>query len=805
MSKQYLGRRWLWSHPDERLDADVSILAGQIGQLSQRLDTDIGIVANQIGQLSESIAQTSAQLSSQLSQRLDSDLGILAGQIGQLSQRLERDLVALAQNVQDFAEANRLNTSVVAKLADDQRELGERLRSLQSRIFSAISRSPATASLDTVKPARHPALERLAQVALPEEIRVAMREIMVPADEAWCLLPALMPSSADALPQMIELMRAAREQLRPGERLVMPQPPATTALLNRDETEQILGLIGPVKTIREVATPQGPWRVAAAEAKVEAFAFVLRWSIGPLEELHLRSAPLFKEALARFRLLDSFHGIELPGPNIEFDYWAQLVHSSCRLLADVPDAAIGIVLPPDFERRSDVLDRAVGQVRSVLAKTSNGMDLSFQWASGSLSLAQSESLLAFARRHAIPFDFSPVNRRSHESRLAAYDDLSAYYPLAFDLRLPSFAPKREEPIVVPRWSGRSLAVEKALGLQAPGTLAEEFDCDFEQSCRRLTPVLDRRGQKEFQRLSNFDPALMTGLWPDYFVYNWPPPPSGRLRLFEFDASELLSGDSPLARFDSAGSLASADRRRASARQFLYIARQLAVEIPDADLDRRGLQIEAHEYLRDRHDVTADAELLIAWMPERLGTTLELGSGYGVMARRVRDRADLYVGFDLTVEQARALKPIGGVGLLADIHLLPFADESFDTIIADNVVEHAYDPLQVLSECSRVLRLGGSGFLIVPPDYLGPAFRNRAHFWKSDEASVRHAAEGAGFRVVRRELVRMAELGITGAHPSSSGMTGLWQIEKTGRSRPGSSTGPQHSYTLALREAVWSSA
>ena len=161
---------------------------------------------------------------------------------------------------------------------------------------------------------------------------------MVAADEAWCLLPALMPSSADALPQIIEVIRAAREQLRPGERLIMPQPPAMTALLNRDETEQILGLIGPVQTIREVETTQGTWRVAAAEAKAETFAFVLRWSIGPLEEFHLRTAPLFKKALARFKLLDSFHGIELPGPNIEFHYWAQLVHSFCRVLADVPDA-----------------------------------------------------------------------------------------------------------------------------------------------------------------------------------------------------------------------------------------------------------------------------------------------------------------------------------------------------------------------------------------------------------------------------------------------------------------------------------
>jgi SAM-dependent methyltransferase len=742
------------------------------------------------------IGQRLAEGFAQVSERVDRDIGILADQIGQLIQRYERDLGMvmrdlgiLAGRIGDCAEATRLTTSVVAKLAVGQSELGERLRSLQS---SAIFRSAVTASPSTGKPARHPVLERLAQVSLPEEIRVAIRD-----DEAWCLLPALMPSSADALPQIIEVMRTAREQLRPGERLLMVQPPATTALLNRDETEQVLGLLGPVQTIREVATPQGTWRVAAAEAKIENFAFALRWSIGPLEEFHLRSSPIFKEALARFKLLDSLHGIELPRPNIEFDYWAQLVQTFCRLLADVPDAEIGIVLPADFERRSDLFDRAVGHVRSILQKIGNGADVSFQWASGSLSLAQSEALLAFARRHAIPCDFSPVNRQSHESRLAAYDDLSAYYPLAFDLRVPSFAQTNKEPIEVPRWSGRSLAVAKALGLQAPGTLAEEFDRDFEQSCRRLTLVLDRRGQGEFQRLSNFDPALIPELWPGYFVYNWPPPPCGRLRLFEFDASELLSEDSPLVRFQLSGGLASADLRRASARQFLRIARQLAVAVRHADLDQRDIQIEAHEYLHARHDVTADAEELISWMPARLGTTLELGCGYGVMARRVSDRADLYVGFDLTVEQARALGPNGGVGLVADMHHLPFPNEKFDTIIADNVVEHAYDPLQTLSECCRVLRPGGRAFLIIPPDYLGPAFRNRAHFWKSDEASVAHAVELAGFRVIHCEMIRMAEIGVTGAHPSSKGVTSLWHIEK-----PATSAAREIRFDLAEARNYW---
>lgn len=101
----------------------------------------------------------------------------------------------------------------------------------------------------------------------------------------------------------------------------------------------------------------------------------------------------------------------------------------------------------------------------------------------------------------------------------------------------------------------------------------------------------------------------------------------------------------------------------------------------------------------------------------------------------------------------------------------------DTIIADNVIEHAVEPLTVLMECLRVLRPGGRGFLIIPPDYSSAAYRNSAHFWKADAASVRHALQRAGFTVVRHETVRLPELGVSGAYPSSQGATGLWAIER----------------------------
>src|SRR5258705_5917293 len=130
---------------------------------------------------------------------------------------------------------------------------------------------------------------------------------------------------------------------------------------------------------------------------------------------------------------------------------------------------------------------------------------------------------------------------------------------------------------------------------------------------------------------------------------------------------------------------------------------------------RGQQVTAHEYLAagGREALTADSERLVERLPASVGSTLEIGFGYGLTAKRVAARSTRYVGIDLQTEQARALRSAGGFGLVADIHTLPLIDASFDTVIADNVLEHAGAPLQALSEIRRVLRAGGRAYVLNP--------------------------------------------------------------------------------------------
>jgi len=49
----------------------------------------------------------------------------------------------------------------------------------------------------------------------------------------------------------------------------------------------------------------------------------------------------------------------------------------------------------------------------------------------------------------------------------------------------------------------------------------------------------------------------------------------------------------------------------------------------------------------------------------------------------------------------------------DIHSMPFADNSFDAVLCNHVLEHVQDDLQAMREIRRVLRPGGWAILQVP--------------------------------------------------------------------------------------------
>jgi SAM-dependent methyltransferase len=102
----------------------------------------------------------------------------------------------------------------------------------------------------------------------------------------------------------------------------------------------------------------------------------------------------------------------------------------------------------------------------------------------------------------------------------------------------------------------------------------------------------------------------------------------------------------------------------------------------------------------------------AWLDERLplaGEVLEVGGGTGMLWRHV-DHAGRGLKLTLTdfspamCEQLRQVP--GATVRQCDATDLPFADGSFDTVVANHMLYHLDDPADGLREFARVLRPGG---------------------------------------------------------------------------------------------------
>ena len=116
-------------------------------------------------------------------------------------------------------------------------------------------------------------------------------------------------------------------------------------------------------------------------------------------------------------------------------------------------------------------------------------------------------------------------------------------------------------------------------------------------------------------------------------------------------------------------------------------------------------------------------------------------------------------------------------MIGDIHLLPFGNCNFDTVIADNVIEHAYEPVSALKEVSRVLKDKGRLFALLPLDGNTSEYQIRMHLWKADVDAIYEAFQVTGYTIETLRILRYADLGVYGCFPASCGETCLVVAKK----------------------------
>ena len=128
-----------------------------------------------------------------------------------------------------------------------------------------------------------------------------------------------------------------------------------------------------------------------------------------------------------------------------------------------------------------------------------------------------------------------------------------------------------------------------------------------------------------------------------------------------------------------------------------------------------------------HLIVADAvaiqrptkhKLVHEFLGETLGIAADIGCGPGVFVRYMSERAKYLIETDIdrdSLERTSARhQDLRNVGFAtASLPTLPFNDESFDTILFLEVLEHITDDRAALREIHRVLRTDGRLVLSVP--------------------------------------------------------------------------------------------
>lgn len=191
---------------------------------------------------------------------------------------------------------------------------------------------------------------------------------------------------------------------------------------------------------------------------------------------------------------------------------------------------------------------------------------------------------------------------------------------------------------------------------------------------------------------------------------------------------------------------------ASPRSMLHEREGEVEEIP-LEQDRYSQQRLAKEILQVG-DYAKTWKLLNSLYPNR-GKMLEVGCGYGYLLARFREEGWDVIGIDPYKGGCAYTKATHGIEAIpAILENAGFADETFDVVILNHVIEHMPDPLKSLREINRVLKKGGH-FVIETPRYDTLMFkifgkRERSvsysgHFYFFTTESLEKMYNLAGFR------------------------------------------------------------
>jgi SAM-dependent methyltransferase len=175
---------------------------------------------------------------------------------------------------------------------------------------------------------------------------------------------------------------------------------------------------------------------------------------------------------------------------------------------------------------------------------------------------------------------------------------------------------------------------------------------------------------------------------------------------------------------------------------------------DREVTYQGADLEALATLNRYQSWIVDT-----FQPYLSGRAVEFGAGIGNISMRIRSHVS---SLDLVEPSANLIPPLvrrfEGDGAVAvfrerlEAHLPKIDDETYDTVILVNVLEHIEDDTQALENLRRVLKPGGHLLLFVPAlKFLYSDLDALVgHYRRYQRPSLNEKVTDAGLQVVRSQ-------------------------------------------------------
>jgi len=149
------------------------------------------------------------------------------------------------------------------------------------------------------------------------------------------------------------------------------------------------------------------------------------------------------------------------------------------------------------------------------------------------------------------------------------------------------------------------------------------------------------------------------------------------------------------------------------------------------------------------------------------SVLDMGCGNALLGDCL-SKKNYYVGMDLNANYIKNLHIRGHIGVIGTVESLPFKKSTFDYVICTEVLEHVFNPKQILENIYEILKKNGTAIISVPNIaywdtrkelLLGRFPENKSKFYPPEHIrfftrdDISRLINDAGLRIIRTHITK----------------------------------------------------